>query len=55
MGFRAPAPRLSAIEPARPEETLTLGLPPRAQLLQASGPSQLVNFAQHRAHFLFVA
>ena len=55
MGFRAPAPRLRVDEPARPEETLTLDLPPRAQLLPPSGPSQLVNFAQHCAHFVFVA
>jgi hypothetical protein len=53
--FGAQSPRLSGVEPARTEETVTLNLPPRPELLNPSGPSQLVYLAQHRAHFLFVA
>jgi hypothetical protein len=53
--FGAPWPRLSAAEPASTEETVALDLPPRAQLLQPSGPSQLVYLAQDRLQFLFVA
>jgi hypothetical protein len=46
---------LGAAEPASTEESLALDLPPRAELLQSSGPSQLVYLAQDRLHFLFVA
>jgi hypothetical protein len=33
---------------------MALDLPPRAERLQSSGPSELVYLAQHRLHFLFV-
>jgi hypothetical protein len=46
---------LSSAEPAATEETSELDLPPRTQLLQPSGPSQLVYLAHERRHFLFVA
>jgi GNAT superfamily N-acetyltransferase len=52
--FGAPWPRLTAAEPASTEETVALDLPPRAYLLQSSGPPQLVDLAQDRLHFLFV-
>jgi hypothetical protein len=53
--FGAPWPHLTAAEPASTEETVVLDLPPRADLLQSSGASQLVYLAQDRVHFLFVA
>jgi hypothetical protein len=53
--FGAPCPALSAAEPASTEESGALDLPPRTQLLEPSGPSQLLHLAQERLHFLFVA
>jgi hypothetical protein len=53
--LRAPWPLLSAAEPASTEETVALDLPPRPELLQSSGPSQLVYLAYDRLHFLVVA
>jgi hypothetical protein len=53
--FGAPCPAMSAAEPASTEKSGALDLPPRTQLLQPSGPSQLVNLADQRLHFLFVA
>jgi hypothetical protein len=53
--FGAPSPASSSAEPAGTEETGALDLPPRTQLLQPSGTSQLVHLAHHRAHFVFVA
>ena len=51
----APWPLVSAVEPARTKQPVALDLPPRTQLLQSSGPSQLVDLAQDRLHFLVVA
>ena len=53
--FGAPCPALSSAEPAGTEETGAPDLPPRTQLLQPSGTSQLVYLAHERRHFLFVA
>ena len=54
-GLFGARPRFSAAEPASTDETVALHLPPRAQLLQPSGSSQLVYLAQDRLQFLFVA
>jgi hypothetical protein len=53
--LRRTCPELSSAEPAGMEETGELDLPPRTQLLQPSGTSQLVYLAHEGRHFLFVA
>ena len=52
---RRTRPGLSSAGPAGTEETGALGLPPRTELLQPSGTSQLVYVAHERRHYLFVA